>query len=317
MIVGVSTFGVAQAYRRSWTRRFGNDRTPTGFGALLAPVMVLGGAAVGLSGDLTLALALGGIGTLVYWFDDAFEMSARVRIALAAVTGLAIGGCFLLDSGTSAPTAALLLALIAFAHVALVNTINMQDGADLNLATLLTLTALLTIAFGQRTEWAAIGWVCLAFALPFAMVNRKPRSLYFGDSGCFALAVLFTTMGAAFLMGTRPPPPEVAIALGLPVSDMAFVTAHRIRIRQKFTVRHYFHLYQRLQKSQNGFAYLLPQVASVALALGISSALQSMNLERVWAVAVATVAAGLIVFWIGHLAFVHGEPGPPAQRIPG
>lgn len=304
----------ALVYVRVWRRTFGPQRTPTGFGALLAPVLVAAAWTIGAPLDLNLALAVGAAGALIYWLDDAFEISARVRVAVAAATGLGIGWLVAHQVGLGLGWTLGLAGLAAFAHVALVNTINMQDGADLNLATLTALTGALTVFFADGSAfWTVVGWTALAFAVGFAAVNRTPRSLYFGDSGCFALAVPFTLMGAAYLVGREPPPLEAVMALGLPIVDMAFVTAHRVRIRQRFTVRHYFHLYQRLQSSRPGFGYLAPQAATVALGLAASAALQALGIERVWAVGIATAGAGLLVFWAGHRFFVRGEPGPPPQ----
>jgi UDP-N-acetylmuramyl pentapeptide phosphotransferase/UDP-N-acetylglucosamine-1-phosphate transferase len=310
----VLTLAAALAYVRLWRRAFGPQRTPTGFGALLAPVLLTMAYTIGTPLDLTLALAVGAAGAGIYWLDDAYEISARVRVAVAAATGLGIGWLLAHQVGLGLGWTLGLTGLAAFAHVALVNTINMQDGADLNLATLTALTGALTLFFAEgSTFWMSAGWSCLAFAAGFAAINRTPRSLYFGDSGCFALSVPFTLMGVAFLVGREPPPLEAVMALGLPIVDMAFVTAHRVRIRQKFTVRHYFHLYQRLQTTRPGFGYLAPQIATVALALAASAGLQELGVERVWAVGVATAGAGLLIFWAGHRFFVRGEPGPPPQ----
>lgn len=304
----------ASAYRRCWTWLDGRRRVPTGFGALLAPAMLAAALWGGASGEMVLALGAATIASAIYWIDDAMEMSARVRIAIAAVTGLTIGAIYFAPAGFPILLLVALLALAAFIHLSLVNTFNMQDGADLNLATFILLTAGLLLIFGAGSrDWALAAVACLAFTVPFAILNSRPRTLYFGDSGSFAFATLFTIMGASFLTGGAPPP-EAAIPAGLPLVDMAFVTAHRIRIGQKFTVRHYFHLYQRLQTCRAGFTYLAPQMISAALALALAQAFQAMGAERFASVAAAIAIASLVVFWAGHRFFVSGEPGPPAQR---
>ncbi len=316
MIGAVVTWVAALGYRRVWTRLDGLGRTPTGFGAALGPALVATAWATGAPGETVIGLAAGAVGALIYWFDDAMEMSARVRLALAAAIGGAIGAAQFAGQGFDPVMLSWLIAATAFVNLALVNSINMQDGADLNLALLLALTGAALAAFGAQQEWVVAGVSCLAFAAGFGVVNARPRSLYFGDSGCFALAVLFTVMGAAFVIGDRPPPPEAAIPLALPLVDMAFVTAHRIRIRQRFTVRHYFHLYQRLQTCRPGFAYLAPQIVAAALALGLALGLRAAGVERLWAVIGGMGASGLLTFWAGHAFFVSGEPGPPPQRTP-
>lgn len=314
----VAAWLAALAYRRAWVHLDPRGRTPTGFGALLGPALAATAWAGGAPTAITAGLAAGAVGSLIYWIDDAMEMSARLRVLLAALVGGVIGAVQFAGAGFDPLVLTALVGVAAFVNVALVNSINMQDGADLNLALLLALTGGALAVFGEGQEWTVAGLTCLAFAVGFGLVNARPRSLYFGDSGCFALATLFTVMGAAYVGagGSQTPPPEAAIPLALPMVDMAFVTAHRIRIRQRFTVRHYFHLYQRLQTCRPGFDYLLPQIAAAALALGLAVALGQAGMDRFWAVVVGMGASGLLTFWAGHRFFVSGEPGPPPQRTP-
>ena len=311
VLCGAVVWLAALAYRRVWARFDQRGRVPTGFGALLAPALLIAAWWGGASKEMVLALSAATAASLIYWIDDAREMSARARVAIAAITGLAIGAFYFLNADFAPFVVIALVALAALVHLALVNTINMQDGADLNLSTFVLLTAVLLLAYSNgSTDWTMTATACLAFTLPFAILNRRPRTIYFGDSGSFAFAVLFTIMGAAFLTGGAPPP-EAAIPAGLPLVDMVFVTAHRIRIRQKFTVRHYFHLYQRLQSSQPGFLYLAPQVISVVLTLGLAYLLKAMGVDRFVSVTVAIAVVSFVVFWAGHRFFVTTEPGPP------
>lgn len=306
----------AVGYRLVWLRLDGRRRTPTGFGALLAPAMLVATCAARGTPEVVMALSAATVGSLIYWIDDAREMSARARVAIAAATGLAIGAVYFLPAGMPLIALLPLLGLAAFIHLALVNTYNMQDGADLNLATFILMTGVFLLIYGGGSrDWVSLGAACLIFTAPFAVLNSRPRTIYFGDSGSFAFAALFTIMGAAFLTGGAPPP-EAAIPAGLPLVDMAFVTAHRIRIRQKFTVRHYFHLYQRLQSCQPGFAYLVPQVVSVVLALAMATGLQAIGFERFTSVAISIATVSLLVFWASHRFFVSAEPGPPRSVTP-
>lgn len=311
LLCAALVFVAALAYRLAWARFDRRGRVPTGFGALLAPAMLAAAWWTGAPKEMVLALVAASVGSLVYWIDDAKEISARMRLMIAAVTGLAIGAIYFAPAGFPLVLMVLLIGLAAFVHLSLVNTINMQDGADLNLATFILLTSILLLVYEDGpSDWTVIAAACLAFTVPFSIVNRRPRTLYFGDSGSFAFAALFTIMGAAFLTGGALPP-EAAIPAGLPLVDMAFVTAHRVRIRQKFTVRHYFHLYQRLQTCQPGFTYLAPQIISVGLALALAACLQLAGVDRLISVMVATTLISLLVFWTGHRVFVSGEPGPP------
>ena len=303
------------AYRALWRRVVADGRTPTGFGVFAAPAMLIAATTGGTSGQLVTALVVTTIGTFIYWFDDAMGMKARIRVAISFVTGMAIGAAFLLEAGFDAVAVVGLSLLAGIVHVALVNTINFQDGADLNLGTFILLTAGLLLLFAPvDPDWAPVALACLAFTLPFAAMNSRPRTIYFGDSGSFAFAALFTILGAAFVSGRMVPPPEAAIPTALPVVDMAFVTALRIRIRQPFTTRHYFHLYQRLQKSQRGFFYLLPQFVSCVLCLVVAQLLQFMGSGRTLSVALSMAAVSIPVFLVFRRCFAAGEPGPPHAR---
>lgn len=302
-------------YRMVWIRAVSDVRTPTGFGVFLAPVLLATAVIAETSQRLVLALVVTTAGTFIYWFDDAIGLKARLRVAISFVVGVAIGAICLHDAGFEPLPFTLLVAAAGIVHVALVNTINFQDGADLNLATFILLTGGLLVAFAPNDrEWAPIALVCLGFTIPFAMLNSRPRTLYFGDSGSFAFAAMFTIFGATFVSALAVPPPEAAIPTALPVVDMAVVTAYRMRIRQPFTVRHYFHLYQRLRKCRAGFFYLLPQLLNAGLCLFVAMLLELSGAGRTLSVALAMIIVTVPVFVLFRRYFVVGEPGPPLPR---
>lgn len=311
----IATFAMAQLYRMVWRRFRGVERTPSGFGALLAPVMLIAATIAGVTRPLEWSLIATAAGTLVYWFDDAIEISARLRVGIAIATGCVIGLAYMIPAGFSLPALIVFAAAAGFVHMALVNVVNFQDGADLNLATFIILTGVLMLAYApEPAEWVPLAIGCLVFVLPFAVINSRPRSLYFGDSGSFAFAAVFTIMGVAFLFGQYTPPPEAAIPAALPVVDTAFVTAHRVRIRQRFTTRHYFHLYQRLQTCRPGFTYLMPQLVCAALCLAAATGLQATGLGRILSVTLSIAVISPAFFLAARRWWVEGEPGPPPVR---
>lgn len=315
LVCAMATAALGLAYRLLWLRRFPDGPTPTGFGLLLAPAMLLAACLGDASPELVLALAITTGVALLYWIDDLAQLSARFRVIFSFMIGLALGAVYAWSAGFDLPITVALLLLAGLVNLALVNTINFQDGADLNLATFILLTGALLLLYAPgHPEWTPVAIACLAFTLPFAVMNSRPCTLYFGDSGSFVFACLFTILGAAFVAGPSMPPPEAAIPAALPVIDMAFVTGLRIRIRQRFTVRHYFHLYQRLQKDRPGFFYLVPQVVNVALSLGAAALLEAIGLGRTLSVALGTAVVTLPVFLLFRRLFVTGEPGPPVQH---
>lgn len=311
----VVTLVLAILYRAVWFRLRGRDRTPSGFGLLLAPAMLVAGGLAGVSAPLLISLGIITVATLAYWLDDILELSARSRVAIAIVAGGLIGAIYPAMAGYSPLVIVALAVAAAVVNVLLVSMVNFQDGADLNLATLIVLTAALLFAYApQQREWVAIALACLAFTLPFALLNARPATIYFGDSGSFAFAMLLVVLGLAFVTATHMPPPEAAIPSALAVVDTAVVSLYRIKIRQPFTTRHYFHLYQRLQRYQPGFAYLLPQLVNAALCIALAQLLQLAGMPRFWSVALAMVVVTIPLFFAWRKRFAAGEPGPPLPR---
>lgn len=304
---------LAAIYIKLWRRR--SSTTPTGFGVFLGPALLLGTVTDGGPAQLLQGLAIVAVAGAVYWLDDARGLGAHIRVILSAAVGAAIAAAYL-PIDEFGWWGMVFLFVGSFINVAMVNTINFQDGADLNLATFINLTGLLLFCYApDGSEWLSPAVVCIAFTLAFMTYNVRPRTLYFGDSGSFIFACLFTIMGSAYLLRNEsPPPPEAAIPAALPIIDMAFVTLLRIRIRQRFTVRHYFHLYQRLQKDRRGFFYLLPQVVSVGLSLALAWILEAAGLDRTSAVVLGTSAMALLTFLAFRYRCVTGEAGPPRQQ---
>ncbi|RYD68144.1 MAG: hypothetical protein EOP58_01355 [Sphingomonadales bacterium] len=316
MAVGaVITLALAVLYRAIWFLLRDRERTPSGFGLLLAPAMLVAGCVAGVSAPLLISLGIITVATLAYWLDDILELSARSRVAIAIVAGALVGAIYPVMAGYSPLVIVALAVAAAIVNVLLVSMVNFQDGADLNLATLIVLTAALLFAYAPHArEWVPLALACLAFTLPFAMLNARPATIYFGDSGSFAFAMLFVVMALAFLVGPVMPPPEAAIPSALAVVDTAVVTLWRIKIRQPFTTRHYFHLYQRLQRYQPGFAYLLPQFVNAALCIALAQLLQLAGIPRFWSVAAAMVVVTIPLFFAWRKWFAAGEPGPPLAR---
>lgn len=315
LATAMATVAAGLLYRAVWIGRLGAARTPTGFGALLAAALVaaawLGDASPALLGSLTAVAVV----TFVYWLDDLRELDAWLRVGLAFATGLAITAIYLVAAGAPLLLTAAVALMAGLVNVATVNIVNFQDGADLNLATFILLTALLLIAFTSApAEWTPVAIGCLAFIGAFGCFNVKPNTLYLGDSGSFAFGSLLTILAVAFVSGMRMPPPEAALPGMLPLVDTAFVTTTRIRIRQKFTTRHYFHLYQRLQRDHGGFAYILPQFANVLLCLSAAELLQLAGVERILSILVTALPVTLAFFLLCRSWFVVGEAGPPLPR---
>jgi hypothetical protein len=80
---------------------------------------------------------------------------------------------------------------------------------------------------------------------------------------------------------------QVAVPLALPALDTFYVLCFRIIDKQDLMTRNELHLYQRLNSHYRGFAYLLPQIANVAIVLAAGALLQTIGVPRFAAAAIA------------------------------
>ncbi|MBX9860472.1 MAG: hypothetical protein K2Y20_12915 [Sphingomonas sp.] len=286
--------------------------TPTGFGALLAPVM-LGAALITYPMTaLIMSLAIVSVVTAIYWIDDLVHLSARFRIVISLLAGMGIVFAYLSGIGFSWP-ALLAASLVAGCLcVALTNMVNFCDGADLNLASFIALTAMMVLLFSPAArDWVPVSVGALAFIVPFGVMNSRPRTIYLGDSGSFAFAGLLTAMAVAFFENVANLAPEAAIPAALPTLDVAYVFAVRIIEKHDLLTRNYLHLYQRLNRRHKGFGYLLPQFVNVALCLAAAALLQMGGIGRIVSVIVAMVVV-TVPFYLGcRRIFLAGAPEGP------
>jgi UDP-N-acetylmuramyl pentapeptide phosphotransferase/UDP-N-acetylglucosamine-1-phosphate transferase len=291
LVVGTAAFTLicGLAYRRAWTRLRGPEITPTGIGALLAPILL--GAAVATGASLPMQVALGIVtaATAAYWIDDALGLSARLRMLISFAAGVAIGMAYFANHGGFSLLAVGLICLAAgLTCVIMTNVVNFYDGADLNLATFIALTAGLILLCG-------------------------PRTIYLGDSGSFAFAGLLTIMAAAFIRNIESVPPEAAIPAALPTLDVVFVFSVRIVEKHDLLTRNYLHLYQRLKARYGGLGYLLPQFANSALCLLAAAALQSAGLGRIVSVIVAMLGVTIPFSFACRKSFLEGKAERASQ----
>lgn len=312
----VLTFVAGLVYRIAWLRRTGLASVPTGFGALLAFVMLGGGLVAAASAATLASLSVIAAATAIYWLDDAIELSARLRLALAFLTGAAIAAFwFAGDPGVSTPALVGLCALAGIICVALTQMTNFQDGADLNLASFIGLTAGFILAFtAPQQDWAAIALAALAFILPFGALNSRPQTLYLGDSGSFAFAGLLTVMAVAFVEDFRNMPPEAAIPAALPALDVFYVFIVRLREKHDLLTRNYLHLYQRLNRRNRGFFYLVPQFLNAAFCLGAAALLEWAGLGRILSVVLAMALVTPAFYFLCRRLFLAGPAEGPLHE---
>jgi UDP-N-acetylmuramyl pentapeptide phosphotransferase/UDP-N-acetylglucosamine-1-phosphate transferase len=310
--VAVLTLVAGLAYRRVWQQWRQDDVTPTGFGALLAPVMLGAVLIAQASTGLVVSLAVVTLVTAIFWIDDLVHLSARIRLLASFLAGLVIGSVFFAGSGVGWIVALAAILAAGCLCVVLTNMVNFCDGADLNLASFVALTAILMLAYqSPEQEWTSTAIGALAFILPFAVMNSRPRTIYLGDSGSFAFAGLLTTMAAAFVQNPANLAPEAAIPAALPMLDVAYVLAVRLIEKHDLLTRNYLHLYQRLNRRYAGFGYLLPQFVNAALCLSAAQVLQAWGAGRIVSIIVAIVGVTVPFYLLCRRVFLAGAAEGP------
>jgi UDP-N-acetylmuramyl pentapeptide phosphotransferase/UDP-N-acetylglucosamine-1-phosphate transferase len=303
--VAIVTLAAALIYRRLWIRLRGTLVTPTGFGAFLALALLAGSMVLRMPGNVVIAFSVIVAATAVYWLDDLRELSARLRMALSFATGSAVCGLLLPGDG-DLPMWVILGACLAAGglNVVLTNIINFYDGADLNLATVIALTAGGILLLSDGSPAMTVSAVaCFAFIAPFAVLNSRPRSIYLGDAGSFAFASLVTMMAIIYLRGGDELPPTVAIPLALPAFDTFYVFCVRMIEKHDLLTRNYLHLYQKVNVHRPGFLYLVPQIVNALLLLAAATGLQAVGLSPFFAVLIAAVGV-TIPFYFGCRKFL-------------
>ncbi len=292
LCVAALTFVSGFVYRLVWKRLRGPDVTPSGFGVLLAFVLLGVVVVDGLSLELVASMIVIAVAAVGYWFDDIIELSARLRILISFVVGVAIFSAFVNWGGAHSILLIFGLCLAAgFVNVVLTNIVNFYDGADLNLATFIVLTACFALLFlPEDSEWRSIAVAILAFIIPFAVMNSRPKTIYLGDSGSFVFASFLTVIGVAFFKNVGSIPIEVAIPVALPAFDVFVVLLIRIREKHDLLTRNYLHLYQILNRRYVGFGYLLPQIINSLLCLVFATLFHATGLQKEFSVILAMTA---------------------------
>ena len=303
--VAIVTLTAALVYGRLWIHLRGTTVTPTGFGAFLALALLAGSVVLRLPGNVVIAFSVIVAATAVYWLDDLRELSARLRMAVSFATGAAVCG-LLLPCDVDLPLWVILGACLAAGglNVVLTNIVNFYDGADLNLATFIALTAGGILLLSDGSPAMTVSAVaCLAFITPFAVLNSRPRSIYLGDAGSFAFASLVTMMTIIYLRGGEELPPTVAVPLALPAFDTFYVFCVRMIEKHDLLTRNYLHLYQKLNQHRPRFCYLAPQFINAVLVLAAASGLQAVGVTPFFAVLIAAVGV-TIPFYFGCRKFL-------------
>ena len=245
-------------YIKTWNKFL--DKVPTGIGILLTIPCFFFYFEQNFN-FISIALIL--VFSFIYFLDDLIEINFLWRILLQILASFVIYFLFITEVNFITIFFNLLVFLI------LVNTLNFQDGENLNIA------ILLIIIFGNfyfNSEYKFIqhtSELILFFLISFSFFNIKKNSLYFGDSSCYFISIII------FLFAYNEIHNEILIKsliaiIVFPIIDVFYVVIYRFFRKENLLSRNYLHLYQIIAQKTNLKFYLLPNILFSFLNIFIS-----------------------------------------------
>ena len=191
--------------------------------------------------------------SLIYFLDDLIEINFFFRIVLQIFASIIIYFSLVIDINIIIYIFNLITFLI------IVNTLNFQDGEDLNIAILLIIIFGIFYFHSENISIQNTSKIILLFLISFSFFNIKKKFLYFGYSGCYFISIiiflfLYNEINNLVLIKF------LAGAIAYPIIDVFYVLVYRIFNRQNLLSRNYLHLYQILAQKINSKIYLLPNI---------------------------------------------------------
>lgn len=235
-------------YIKLWKKK--SKETPTGIGIfLLIPfTFYCLNQNINLYGSIALILC-----SLFYYFDDLIKINFKIRIFLQILASIIIYNIYkdLININ--------FLILIIFLFFVISNSFNFQDGKDLNILILLFLIFLLFYFYSNQQITRDVSLLILSYLICFGFFNRKPNTLFFGDSGCFVITIILFIFLINELNNLNLIKSVFAILL-FPLTDIGLVIIYRIMKKENLLSRNYHHIYQKLHSKTNSLIYLLPNI---------------------------------------------------------
>lgn len=252
-------------YIKIWKIFFNN--TPTGSGIfLLIPLIYFG-----IISEIYIIIFILFLFSFAYFFDDLFGIKYIYRIILQI-----LAAALIFSISTIELNFYYILLFISF-FLIICNSLNFQDGQDLNIASLLIMIFCLFLFFSNNILIRNTSVITLIYLLVFLFFNSKSNNLYFGDNGCFISTIiifLFLIEDSQNLLLIK----YLSSIIIFPLTDVFFVLCFRIYKRENLLSRNFYHIYQILFKRYDSKFYLLPNILFAMINLIISSFLEfNMN----------------------------------------
>jgi len=279
-----------------------------------APVPYLGGVAVFLAALVGVAVGRPVVvvpmaGAVVLGvLDDRFDIPAWTRLAGQVVLG--VGVALAVPTRVGGVAGVILVAVLS---VVLMNGANFLDGIDALAAGVIAVAcvAFAVLVHGGARDVAA----ALAAALAaFLVFNRPPARIYLGDAGAYVLgSSLAVLLAAAWAPGTRSSVSVASLVIvAVPVAEVVFAVARRLRSRQSITTGDRRHPYDLAVERGWGrgvvaLVYIGAEAVFSGAALGVSG-----GRSIVGPVALVIFTAAFLVAVGGRCGALSAGPAVPA-----
>ncbi len=191
--------------------------------------------------------------SIFYYFDDLIKINFKIRIFLQILASIIIFNLYkdLININY--------LILIIFLFFLISNSFNFQDGEDLNILVLLFFIFSLFYFYSNQQITRDVSLLILSYLICFGFFNRKPNTLFFGDSGCYIVTIILFIFFINELNNLNLIKSVSAILL-FPLTDIGLVIIYRILKKENLLSRNYHHIYQKLSIKTDGLIYLLPNI---------------------------------------------------------
>jgi UDP-N-acetylmuramyl pentapeptide phosphotransferase/UDP-N-acetylglucosamine-1-phosphate transferase len=202
--------------------------------------------------------------TFIYFLDDLVEINFLWRIILQISASLIIYFHFITETNL------IFILINTLIFLMLVNTLNFQDGEDLNISILLIII-FSNFYFNTNNKFTQnTSELILLFLISFSFFNFKKKFLYFGDSSCYFISIIIFLFVYSELKNEILIKSLISIVI-FPIIDVIYVVIYRIFKKENLLSRNYLHLYQIIAKKTNSKLYILPNILFPLLNIFISS----------------------------------------------
>ena len=225
--------------------------------------------------------------SLIYFFDDLIGLNFLWRILIQILTSAIIYFSF------SFELFFIQFFLIVSLFFILMNSLNFQDGKDLNITILLLMIFFAFYFFSSNLVIKNISELILIYLLIFSIFNGKKNNLYFGDVGCFISSILiflFIITDIENLLLIK----VILSIIFFPIVEIFLVNLYRIYKKENLLARNYYYIYQILAKKIKYKLYLLPNLFLALVNYFISSQL-SINMKLILFLIFINLSLGVIL----------------------